>query len=796
MKNDRIIPVINDQFDANVFFHIVKKSKWWVVAVFVFVFAFTGIYLRYSPRLFESSAVIQINNENSSSKILDIDNLYEEDQLAQIVELMKSRQFLTKILQQLPLKISFYNKGTFLSEELYRRSPINVSYKIREQLAYNTPFYFEYIDNQNYKLKYYDQDTELYVDGKFDKWVQIPGVEVNIELVRLDYFTEIEKNSSNEFYFTFNNPSTVLSEVASNLLVSVKNYNASTIEISIKGKDALKTTEIVNAVAQGYLDYEIERKKESSKNILEFIDKQTSKIYQDLNTTEQDIMSFKQKNNIKDYGTTSIQPVNIFMSKIDEFEDAILNLDIEISSLNQIEKELTKEDDLNVFELIALASGTSSENIVSNILNKLQELLTEKELLLNDVTNNNHKILVINKQFENQKEILKEFIQTTVARLEKQKKNYSDKVHEYETKIFNESDYNAIELSKMERYYAIQDNFYQKLIERKAEYLISQAGYVSKNTILESAATPTFPISPNKKIILIVAFVVSVLLVIVGLLLKYIFYNELSSIQELEFYTKTPILGSVPLVDMKNKYSQLVVNKDLKSIVTESFRTIRSNLDFYNLSPNGSIITVSSTVSGEGKTFVAVNLAGILAMRKKKVVIIDMDLRKPKVHHGMGVENGEGMSRVLSGHLKIDQVIRKTEIPTLDFITADLTPPNPSELIASEMLKKVLDELKSKYDFVIVDTSPIGLVADAIHLFKESDLPLYILKANYSKRRFIYNLDFLQNKKGIKHISIILNGINMSLNRNSYQYGYGYGYGYYDSKHQRKWSFRKLFFRK
>lgn len=795
MKETRNIPLINDQFDANVFFHIVRKSKWILALIFLFVGIITSVYLRYAPRLYESTAIIQINNENSSSKILDIENPYDEDQLAQIIELLKSKQFLSKTLQKLPLKVSYYNKGVFLSEELYKRSPIKLSYKITNSSIYNQAIIFNYLNENEFELIYNIEKQDVVFKGKFNEWISIPGADLLITMASKYFFENENSFGSDDFFFKFSNPNENLNTYIASLNISVRNYSARTIEISFKGKNALKTSEIVNTIAQTYLEYEIEKKKESSTSVLDFIDKQTSKIYKNLNTTEKDILTFKQKNNIKDYGTANIQPVSIFMSKINEFEDAMLNADFEITSLNQINKELNKKDDINIFELIALVSGTSSEDIVSNILNKLQDLLTEKEVLLNDVTSNNHKIQVIDKQFENQKAILNEFIQTTVERLLKRKENYGQKITEYENKIFKESDYNEIELSRMERYYGIQDKFYQKLIEKKAEYLISQAGYISKNTILETGSVPFEPVSPNRNMILLFAGFISIIISLTTLLLRYIFYNELSSVQELEFYTKTPIIGSVPLIEMNNKYSQLIVQKEMNSIVTESFRTIRSNLDFYNLNKKGSLITISSTVSGEGKTFVAINLSGILAMTGKKVIIIDLDLRKPKIHLSLNVENGEGMSRVLSGHVKLEDVIHHTDIPTLDYITADMTPPNPSELISGSSLSEALNELKKTYDYIIVDTSPIGLVADAIHLFKEADLPIYILKANYSKRRFIYNLDYLQDKKGIGHINIILNGINMNMNRNSYQYGYGYGYGSYSDSHQKKSLIRKLFFK-
>ncbi len=791
MERSKNIPIVNDKFDINIFIHIVKKSKWLILLVFLLIGISTGVYLRYAPRLYQASTVIQISNDNSSSKLLGVDNLYEDDQLAQIVELISSKKFLFRTLQKLPLKISYYSKGTFLSEELYKKSPIDISYNLKRPSIIGKPIYLKYINAEEYQIFFDEDQKDTPINGRFFEWVDIVGATVYIKLNSFAFFEN--PSNTDDFYFIFNNPSNTYSKYNDALEVRVKNPNAKTIEVSSIGEDPVKTSEIVNTIASNYLLYEIEKKKESTSSILSFIDQQTSLIYKNLNNTEQEIFSFKKENNIKSYNAKDFQPVNIFVAKINEFEDEIVSADLEVASLKQVQKELSKSDDINIFELIAITSGTSSENIVSNILNELQELLSNKVLLLNDVTSNNHKIQVIDRQINNQKEVLKEFITKTIDRLEKQKLSYTKKISEYESKIFSESNYDEIELSRLERYYSVQDKFYEKLIEKKAEYLISQAGYVSKNTILEEAIVPKYPISPNKKIIIIVAIILSIVVSIVVILIRYLFYDELSSIQELELYTSAPIIGSVPLVDMRNIYSQLIVHKDPNAIVTESFRTIRSNLDFFNLKNKGSLIVVSSTVSGEGKTFVAINLAGTLAMRGKKVVIIDLDLRKPKIHHSLNVENKQGMSRVLSGHLSLKDVINKSEIETLDYITADVIPPNPSELIVSQTMDDVLDELKEIYDYIIIDTSPIGLVADSVHLFKKASIPIYVLKANYSKRRFLHNIDYLQNKKKIDHVNVVLNGIDMRLNRNNYQYGYGYGYGKYGAENQKKKGFRKLF---
>ena len=793
MTNKTNIPLVNDTFDIQIFWNILKKTKWIIFFVFLITFVFTILYLRYTPNIYEASSIIQINSENSSTKILDIENPYTEDQLAQSVELLKSKKMVRKVLNALPLKISYFNKGMFLSEEIYKNSPIEITYNIGSNIIFGKKIFCEYINDTSFVLTYEQAGETKSINGILNKWISILGSKIKIITINKNYFLNKDYIlNKNEFYFVFNNPTQVLNYCLNNLSVSIDNYNAKTVKISFRGKNSKKIADIVNSLAHEYLAYEVERKKESSQKILEFIDKQTTKVYKSLNVTEKDIQSFKIKNNIKDYSSVNIQPEEIFTSKIHELEDNISQIDLEISAINQIQKELNKNDDINTLEIIALISGTHSEKIVTHMLDKLQNLLTQKALLLNDVTSNNRKIKLINQQFDNQRNILVDFLKTTLLRLNNTKEFYVNKVEEYKEKTLSGANYNVLELSKLNRYYKIQDQFYQKLIEKKAEYLISQAGYVSKNTVLEAAVISDIPVKPNRKIVISIAVFISFLLSFVIIILRYLFYNKISVVQELEHYTDAPIIGSIPLIDMKAQYSQLIIQEDLNSIITESFRAIRSNLDFYNLNPKGNLITVSSTISGEGKTFVAINLAGILALRNKKVVIIDLDLRKPKIHYSLNVENGKGMSRLLSGVVSLDEVINKTKIDNLDYITADQIPPNPSELIGGAKLQQVIKELKNVYDYIIIDTSPIGLVSDAIYLFKKADLPIYVLKANYSQRKFLYNLKYLRETKKIYNINLVLNGVELNTKGNRYHYGYGYAYGY-DNRSRKKNIFQRIF---
>jgi capsular exopolysaccharide synthesis family protein len=267
-------------------------------------------------------------------------------------------------------------------------------------------------------------------------------------------------------------------------------------------------------------------------------------------------------------------------------------------------------------------------------------------------------------------------------------------------------------------------------------------------------------------------FLISLIL----LALKYILHDTISNQRELERATSAPILGAIPIYSKeKMDVSRLIVNRNPRASISEAFRTIRTNLEF--VLPSGKkkrIIAVTSTVSGEGKTFVALNLGGVIALSDIKVIIIDLDMRKPKIHMAFDDENTNGISTILIGKHTPTDCIRKTSIESLDYIGAGPTPPNPSELLLRPEFDNLLEELHQLYDVIVIDTPPVGLVTDGILVMKRADLPIYVIRADYSKRYFAKNVNKLIKNNNFSKLSIILNAF-----RNLSQYGYGYDYSYY-----------------
>src|SRR5690606_37482133 len=254
------------------------------------------------------------------------------------------------------------------------------------------------------------------------------------------------------------------------------------------------------------------------------------------------------------------------------------------------------------------------------------------------------------------------------------------------------------------------------------------------------------PISPQKGLITSSAIIIGLLLSMGIIIIKYLMHNNITSLSEITRLSNASIsiLGMIPKYKKDIPTSQLLIDKSPKSMISEAFRSLRTNLQFMgevDRNADARTVAITSTTSGEGKTFVAINLAGIIAYSGQKVIVIDLDMRKPKIHLGFDVDNIRGMSTVLIGKSPLMDCIQKSKVDNLDFITAGPIPPNPAELIISSKMKEVLAQLKRDYDVIIIDNPPVGLVTDGIQMVKEADHPIYIFRADFSKKQYVQMVD-------------------------------------------------------
>ncbi|NLL27743.1 MAG: polysaccharide biosynthesis tyrosine autokinase [Bacteroidales bacterium] len=782
-----------EEFDFKLFLNIVKKNIKYILIFFVLVFISTFIYLRYTQPVYEAKCLVQINNDNKADKLFEKKSFYDDD-LYRKIEVMQSPVFIHRVLSKLPVDVSVFIKGKVLNYEMYKTYPFEIQYELLDS-SINTISIELKVKNDHFVINKV-QGEEVNILFKFHEPVSLPLVRFIFSPKSESISSFFNSHENEEYILQFNNIDQLSLVYSKKINITVVNDIAKTISISLKDNNPQKATDIVNQVSKEFSDFEIEYQKNSSINILEFIERQLSEVEKNLNEAR-DSMNLNKASQID----TSINK-GVLHTRIYEIDNLISKNEIEIESLEQFDNSFTSNKN-DIISLLAIINGTESQTFLSPYLQSLKDLEIRKQDLLMRVTENSTAIESIKSQIDFQRKIIKE---STLGLINKYKKSNSRLLAEKNSIIQKLSIPTPLESSQQsnrERFYSVNEKFYNQLIEKRIEYSIAQAGFVSQLIVLQPAQVNNKPVAPNKTIIWLGVLIFFLLTSIAFLIIRYILYDEIVSLRDVKKLTKIPILGVVPKYKSHIPASQLIVDTRPRSLLAESLRAIRTNLQFIKNVPHSKVVSISSTVSGEGKTFVAINLAGVLAFNNKKVIVLDFDLRKPKIHIGFNTDNDKGISTILLSIDDPDSCIRQSNIPNLHFITAGPVPINPSELILSENTDKLLDYLKTKYDYIILDTPPIGLVSDAMKPLQNADFPIYVVRANYSKRSYIYNVDKLYNENNLRYLSIILNNVDPSITgagkSKGYTYGYGYGYdnskhGYYDSEDVVKTSKIKKFF--
>lgn len=775
MPRKKITP-LNEEFDFKLFVTIAKKNAIWF-GVFMFVSVmFAFLYLRYTAPIYEAVSMVKLSDDKNAGMLLGEDeNMFGDNisKMAGDIELIRSKIIAQRAIENLDLKISYYAKGTVLDYELYKASPFTVLVNLKDSSIYQKPFFIEFQDINTFTIRYtYMGEKKELTNNKIKNWIKLPFADFIIDIRDFENIAYQQKQfEQNAYYFIINNPQYVVDKIVKELVIVPINIEAGTILVKLKEKNSNKASDIVNNIVNEFIDYDVERSSEAANNILRFIDTTLQQVNQSLSASEDQLEKFKQQNRIFDPN----QELMEVSAKMSQLEDEYAKLSFELFLIEKLRKEVTTNKDVNNYLLQLI--GLNKEGKVNAGFEGLQRLLAERDQLLLESTNQTEIYKSYEQKIATQKDLLIVVIQNEEEIFREKLANIKSQMSASDIK-FGGLPQKQAEFGRLTRVYGINDKFFGMLLEKKAEFSITRAGFVPKNVILEKAYSTNSPISPIRSLIisssLIIGFVLSFLLIVI----RYLLHDEIGTLEDIEPYTDAALLGIVPKYKREIPISQLLVDKNPKSVIAEAFRSIRTNLQFIANEEGAKVIAVTSTISGEGKTFNAINLAGVIAFSGRKVVLLDLDMRKPKIHLGFNVENNMGISTILIGKDNFQNCLIKSSLENLEFITAGPIPPNPSELIISPRMDILLEDLKKLYDIIIIDTPPVGVVSDGIPVIKKADFPLYILRANYSRKMFINNINKLMDDSKVAKLSLILNGVDLSRLKYGYGYNYSYGYGY------------------
>lgn len=774
--------IINKDYDPLILQTIVKRYWWWPVLFVAFFLTMSYFYLRYTKPTYESTMVIQIDNEDNARDIIDIENINsKQNDISSEVELMRSQLMFEKAIQRINYNVSLYSKGQVLIEEKYNSSTFNVlPFELKDSSLIGVPIYVDF-DGDWITLAYSHNGRRNEIRGRIDSHFENSHFDLVVKSANVNEL--LTDANQNELYFTFNSVQSFASRYLPNLQVVPIDPVAKTIQVTFRGNNPQLCHDLTLAIAEAFVNYDEENKRKGSENILQFIDQQLDSLSGELKSSKDSLMIYQRKSNIPDPLTAGDE----ISSNITKFQEQLFVLEDEIRSLNQVNSKLKNEPNrLEVYRLLPEMLGKSYEQSLSTQISSLYDLLEKKEDLLFQVTDENAEIKVLNGRIQTKLGSIRKSISTILERLYANSKTIRDKITGYESEFF-ELPEKKMEFSRLKNIQDLNEKYFTLLTEKKVLYAISDAGYSSNSRILTRPIVNSTPVSPNRKLIYVTFIMFGIILGLGVMLIKYLTFNEINLIEDLDklLPSKASILGGVPLYNSGMEFSQLVVGEAPKSMLSESMRKIRTNLSYIHR--DYKTIAVTSSISGEGKTFVSLNLAGIIAMSGKKTILLDLDLRKPKIHLGLGVSNEAGMSSLISKQFELTDCIKKSKIDNLYFITAGPIPPNPSELLLSDRFKEIIDELKTQFDVIIMDNPPIGLVSDGIKILTDADIPIYVFKSHYSKRIFAHRVKELFDMNQLTKLNVILNGIK-DTRRSNYGYGYGYGYGngYYEETDKNK----------
>ena len=752
-----------NQFDEIIdfrqFFFKVIANWFFFLISFCVTFIIAYSYNRYTQELYLVETSILVKEDNSVSSASDM--LYDKAMKTNPMSLenkelvLKSFPLVYSVLEDLGFDISYYIVGNVKVSETFI-SPVRIECSdVSKVIGKNITI--KNIDDKQYSLTHSQNDNiEIHQFGE--------------EIIFYNTIMKVYKDSryfENHIDFPitlvkFKNLTRLTQIYQQKILVTQKERESTVINISILEEDQAKGVAFLNKLTENYILNEINDKNIISKNTVSFITIQLKEMSDSLSRIEQQMQDYKDNNKITDL---SLKAQSIYTN--------IVSVETELAKSKSLKNYYNYlENYLDIDNALSGVSVPTSFGIndvgLDALINQVIEVQIKKNILVDGGQVNNPAIAQYNRQIKQLILNIREAINTSKSANNLIIKDFKSRVSKLEESL---SDIPKVEreLLSIERLQSISENLYIFLLKKRAEAKITSSSNVSDSMVLEPAMFFTkVPVEPNKSKNYIIAFLLGIMLPILFLLFKELLNNKIITRTDLEKSTSIPILG---MIGGNDSAHNLLSKQSPKSAVFEGFRALRSNLNFFNINADKKVYLVTSSISGEGKTYIAENLAIVFAKSGKKTLVIGADLRRPQLYTDFSLKNDLGMTNHILGDKLLNEVVIKSDIENLDILISGPVPANPSDALLNEKFKIMLASLKVKYDIIILDTPPLGLVADALTLMNYSDINLYVVRQNYTQKGILAYVNDLFIKNRVGDIQLVFNDVKDG----SGAYGYGYG---------------------
>ena len=767
---------------------LIKIGSYWKWFLISLLIAFTIAYqvnIR-KEKIYGMETLISIKEESNPLFTSNTSLVFNwggtSDQVQTISTTLQSRSHNELVVDKLQYYIDYLVQGKYNLVDAYGAVPFSVGInKSKGQLA-GTLIGIKFLSENEYEIRIpfenpsvsiltYSNNTYSNTAVATGDFVKKYKVGQQVSLPFLNWKLQINDNpgiyKGNEYFVRFNDFNETVSAYRG-INVRTDDKGGSIVTLGMQGTNKARMVEYLNSTVKMLIKRQLDSKNQFATNTISFIDSTLVAMESQLKETGNELKSFRKGKNIYDIEEGGAK----FSEKILEFDVKKDEVNRKVAYYNSLKAYL--KNSVNYAKLPAPSvAGIEDPNIVVNV-SKLIALSTQRSEMAYAVKSDK-----IFNDFDNQmeavKNVLLENIATAKSSLQYDLAMVSSKINETESTI-RQLPEDQQELIKIKRKYDLSDNIYSTFLQKRSEADIVKAANLSDVHFIDPAKDVGGGlIGPKTSVNYVLALFLGILIPLLFVFAIFFINNSVQNAEDISKLTKIPLIG---VVGVNKENTNLAVFDKPKSALSESFRAIRSSLQFLYKMQNvdgAKTLMITSSISGEGKTFCSINIATVFALSEKKTVIIGLDLRKPKLAAEFNLTNEVGVVNYLIKQKTIDEIINHTHIPYLDVILSGPVPPNPSEMIISEGMSELIEELKKKYDYIILDTPPVGLVSDALELTHFCDVTLYIVRQNFTKKEMISLLNNRVKRGELNNTSIILNGLE---NKAKYGTGYGYGYGY------------------
>ena len=798
-KKEKCIEQSEEQFNIQeILFRCLVHWPWFVFSVIVCIACAWG-YLRLTTPVYNISATVLIKDDkkgggtsvSSELERMGLDGFVSSSgNVDNEIEVLRSKSLSEEVVNNLGLFVTYMDEDELPKKELYQTSPVLVS--LTPQEADKLPGRMEVAMTlqptgvMDVQMKVGDKEYRK----EFEKLPAVfPTDEGTVAFfVNNDTLSAVRPESvTKERHITafINRPFSVAKGYASSLSIAPTSKTTSVVVISLKNTNPRRGRDFINKLLEMYNINANNDKNEVAQKTAEFIDARIGIISKELGSTEQDLENFKRTAGITDLSSEA----QIALTGNAEYEKKRVENQTQINLIVDLQKYLQG----NEYEVLPANVGLHDGGLVGAI-SRYNEMLIERNRLLRTSTESNPAIVNLNTSIRAMRSNVQATLDATLKGLQITKADLDREASRYSRRI-SDAPTQERQFVSIARQQEIKAGLYLMLLQKREENAITLAATANNAKIIDAAIADDNPVSPKRMMVYLVALLFGIGIPVGIIYLIGLTKFKIEGRSDVEKLTSLPVIGDIPLADEKS--GSIAVFENQNNLMSETFRNVRTNLQFM-LENGRNVILVTSTISGEGKSFVSSNLAISLSLLGKKVVIVGLDIRKPGLNKVFNLSRKEqGITQFLTNPaVNLMDLVQPSDINrNLFILPGGAVPPNPTELLARDGLEKAIETLKANFDYVILDTAPVGMVTDTLLIGRTADLSVYVCRADYTRKAEFTLINELMENNKLPNLCIAINGLDLQKKKYGYYYGYGkygkhygygrrYGYGYgYGEKH-------------